>query len=74
MDMTVQGRVKRAHHQLPMFIELIMAKLLACVAIPRKRISQLPMRPNCATRVYRPQDRRNAAEKDTACSIHGLPY
>jgi hypothetical protein len=33
MDMTGQGRVKRTHHQLPMFIELFMARIVSVAPI-----------------------------------------
>jgi hypothetical protein len=29
MDMTGQGRAKRAHHQLPMFIEIVMSGIVS---------------------------------------------
>jgi hypothetical protein len=29
MDMTGQGRAKRAHHQLPMFIEIVMGGIVS---------------------------------------------
>jgi hypothetical protein len=28
MDMTGQGRAKRTHHQLPMFIEFVMGRIV----------------------------------------------
>jgi hypothetical protein len=37
MDMTGQGRAKRTHHQLPMFIEMLMEELLAWLVFARKR-------------------------------------
>jgi hypothetical protein len=36
MDMTGQGRVKRAHHQLPMFIELIIGKTYMRAGFPTR--------------------------------------
>jgi hypothetical protein len=38
MNMTGQGRVKRAHHQLPMFIEFVMRRMVAAVSHSGKRL------------------------------------
>ncbi|MCQ1850933.1 hypothetical protein [Neorhizobium galegae] len=82
MDMTGQGRVERAGHQLAMVIEFIMGRIVswgfraaqANFHEPETEFWRCDATKTGERRLASRKDRRNAAEKDTACSIRGSQF